>query len=191
MANSVLTIPIGDKEYPMPATEKALLKVGKLWRKNARISLKMQGRINTGKLYNSMPVEVIENDLEYLVDITPVDAPYWKFVDKGVQGASRNIYREQNKSPFKFGSGQGGKGLRGAIDKWVVQKGIQGTRDSLGRFTSRKQISFAIARAVWHRGLKPTLFITGTYKRIKKHIVKTIAPAISSDVANAMREELN
>ena len=186
---SVLTISLGGSNYPMPLTKKALDKVGRMWRKNARISLRKQDRINTGTLYDSIPVKVYEGLKDYVVDITP-EVPYWAYVDKGVQGASRNIFPDQSLSPFKFGSGKGGRGLRGAIDKWVVQRGLEGTRDKQGRFISRQSMTFLITRAIWNRGLKPSLFITRTKQNIQKHVVKTIAPAISKDVANAMRKEL-
>jgi hypothetical protein len=192
--SSLLTIPIGGRKYPMPETQKALHKVGVMWRKNARISLKMQDKINTGRLYNSMPVLVQEpNSDTYQVNITPT-APYWEYVDKGVQGKSRNIFPHQSKSPFKFGSGKGGPGLRAAINKYVKQKGFQfqsREEGSKGQWLSYDSTAFLVSRAIWHRGLKPILFITGTGERIKKHIVKTIAPAISKDTANALREDLN
>jgi hypothetical protein len=184
-----LTIKLNGQLYPMTNTKKALEKVGKMWRKNARISLKKQDRINTGKLYDSIPVDVFESEQEFFVDITP-KVNYWQFVDKGVQGASRNIFPEQGKSPFKFGSGKGPKGLRGAIDKWVIQKGIDNTRDEKGRFIERKSLVFMISRAIYNRGLKPALFITKTKQNIQKHVAKTIAPAMGKDYANAMRKDL-
>ena len=186
---SVLTIKIGNREYDMPKTKAALLKVGKMWRKNARISLRKQDKVNTGALYNSMPVNVLEMPNTYAVDITP-QVGYWQFVDKGVQGASRNIFPYQSGSPFKFGSGKGPRGLRGAIDKWVVQKNISGSRDEKGRFTTRKGLVYLISNAIYNRGLKPSLFITRTKIQIQKHVTKTIAPAISSDMANAVRQDL-
>ena len=121
------TIEIGGKTYPMTNLNKTLEKVGKMWRKNARISLRMQGKVNTGALYESIPVIVGEDANEYYVNITP-QVDYWEFVDKGVQGASRNIFARQSESPFKFGANKT-RGLRGGIDKWVIQKGIQGTRE--------------------------------------------------------------
>ena len=187
---AILEFKIRKTDYPMPETEKALRKVGTMWRKNARISLTQQNRVNTGALYDSMPVDIIETADEYIVDITP-QVHYWEFVDQGVQGATKNIYPEQSKSDFKFGSGSGGSGLRGAIDKWVVKKGLEGTRDAKGRFLPRKSITYAISSAVWNRGLKPALFITRTRANIEKHVTKTIAPAMSKDIANAMEKELN
>ena len=182
------TIEIGGKTYPMTNLNKTLEKIGKMWRKNARISLRMQGKVNTGALYNSMPVTVGENQHAYYVNITP-QVDYWEFVDKGVQGASRNIFARQSESPFKFGANKT-RGLRGGIDKWVIQKGIQGTRDAQGRFTPRKSLVYAISNAIWHRGLKPSFFISDTLKRLKPKAMKWLGLALGQDIANAIKKSL-
>tara|TARA_R110000824_G_scaffold2904_1_gene13188 strand:+ start:106 stop:696 length:591 start_codon:yes stop_codon:yes gene_type:complete len=186
---SNLTIEIGGKIYPMTQVTKTLLQIGKMWRKNARISLKMQDKVNTGTLYNSIPVQVGSDNNGFFVNLTP-KAHYWEFVDKGVQGASRNIFTRQSDSPFKFGSGKGPRGLRGAIDKWVVQKNLQGSRDAQGRFVPRKSMTFLISRAVYSRGLKPTFFISDTKKRIKHKALKLLSKAIGKDYANALKLNL-
>ena len=183
-------IVIGKQTYPMTQTTKTLEKIGKIWRKNARISLRKQDKVNTGALYDSMPVTVGQNQYAIYVDITPT-VNYWEFVDKGVQGASRNIFPRQSESPFKYGSGKGGRGLRGAIDKWVLQKGLGGTRDSQGRFTPRKSLVFLITRAIWNRGLRPTFFLSGTLKRLKPKAMKWLNAALSKDMANAIKESLS
>lgn len=182
------TIEIGGKEYPMTNLSKTLEKIGKMWRKNARISLRMQGKVNTGALYESIPVIVGEDSDGYYVNITP-QVHYWEFVDKGVQGASKNIFARQSESPFKFGANKT-RGLRGGIDKWVIQKGIQGTRDAQGRFTPRKSLVYLISNAIWHRGLKPTFFISDTLKRLKPKAMKWLGLAIGEDIANAIKESL-
>tara|TARA_R110001606_G_scaffold305675_1_gene452930 strand:- start:129 stop:719 length:591 start_codon:yes stop_codon:yes gene_type:complete len=183
------TIEIGGEVYPMTQLIKALQKIGKIWRKNARISLRKQDKVNTGALYNSMSVTVGEDNEGYFVNITP-QVHYWEFVDKGVQGASRNIFSRQSESPFKFGSGKGPRGLRGAIDKWVVQKNIEGTRDAQGRFVTRKSMVFMISRAIYNRGLKPTFFISDTRKRLKVKALQWLGLALGQDVANAVRLNL-
>lgn len=182
------TIEIGGKEYPMTNLNKTLDKIGKMWRKNARISLRMQDKVNTGALYESIPVIVGEDSDGYYVNITP-QVHYWEFVDKGVQGASKNIFARQSESPFKFGANKT-RGLRGGIDKWVIQKGIQGTRDAQGRFTPRKSLVYLISNAIWHRGLKPTFFISDTLKRLKPKAMKWLGLAIGEDIANAIKESL-
>jgi len=184
-----LQFTVGGVSYPATHTKKALEFIGKRWRKNARTSLKMQGRINTGALYNSMKVFVGANQHAMYVNITP-DVDYWEYVDKGVQGASKNIFPKQSDSPFKFGSGRGKPGLRGAIDRWTTQKNIQGTRDAQGRFVPRKSIVFAITRAVWTRGLKPSLFISGTWKRFRIKALNILAVAVGEDMAEAIKQSL-
>jgi hypothetical protein len=183
------TIEIGGVEYPMTNLNKMLEKIGKMWRKNARISLRMQDKVNTGALYDSIPVIVGEDSDGYYVNITP-QVHYWEFVDKGVQGASRNIFARQSESPFKYGANKT-RGLRGGIDKWVIQKNLQGTRDAQGRFTPRKSLVYLISNAIWHRGLKPTFFISDTLKRLKPKAMKWLGLAIGEDIANAIKESLS
>tara|TARA_R110001606_G_scaffold31890_1_gene97098 strand:- start:411 stop:998 length:588 start_codon:yes stop_codon:yes gene_type:complete len=183
------TIEIGGVEYPMTNLNKMLEKIGKMWRKNARISLRMQDKVNTGALYDSIPVIVGEDSDGYYVNITP-QVHYWEFVDKGVQGASRNIFARQSESPFKYGANKT-RGLRGGIDKWVIQKNLQGTRDAQGRFTPRKSLVYLISNAIWHRGLKPTFFISDTLKRLKPKAMKWLGLAIGEDIADAIRKSLS
>ena len=183
------TIEIGGKTYPMTNLNKTLEKIGKMWRKNARISLRMQDKVNTGALYDSIPVIVGEDSDGYYVNITP-QVHYWEFVDKGVQGASKNIFARQSESPFKYGANKT-RGLRGGIYKWVIQKNLQGTRDAQGRFTPRKSLVYLISNAIWHRGLKPTFFISDTLKRLKPKAMKWLGLAIGEDIANAIRLSLS
>ena len=183
------TIEIGGKTYPMTNLNKTLEKIGKRWRKNARISLRMQDKVNTGALYDSIPVIVGEDSDGYYVNITP-QVHYWEFVDKGVQGASKNIFARQSESPFKYGANKT-RGLRGGIDKWVIQKNLQGTRDAQGRFTPRKSLVYLISNAIWHRGLKPTFFISDTLKRLKPKAMQWLGLAIGEDIANAIRASLS
>ena len=182
---SNLTIEIGGKEYPMTKIKKALQTIGKIWRKNARISLRKQDKVNTGALYNSMSVAVGKDKDGFFVNITP-QVHYWEFVDKGVQGASRNIFTRQSESPFKFGSGNGPRGLRGAIDKWVAKKGFQFSDKKTGRFMSFKSTAFVVSRAIYNRGLKPTFFISDTLKRLKPKAMQMLSKAMSEDMANAL-----
>lgn len=186
---SKLTIEIGGKEYPMTQLKKALQTIGKIWRKNARISLRKQDKVNTGALYNSMSVAVGKDKDGFFVNITP-QVHYWEFVDKGVQGASRNIFSRQSESPFKFGSGKGPRGLRGAIDKWVAKKGFQFSDKKTGRFMSFKSTAFVVSRAIYNRGLKPTFFISDTLKRLKPKAMQMLSKAMNEDMANVIRLNL-
>ena len=46
------------------------------------------------------------------------------------------------------------------LDKWVIQKGIKGTRDAKGRFISRNSIKFAMAISIHRQGLTGTGFFS-------------------------------
>ena len=186
------TITLGGETYPMTQVTKALDRIGRIWRKNARISLRMQGKVNTGTLYNSIPVQVGSDSNGFYVNLTP-KAHYWEYVDKGVQGASRNAFTRQSQSPFKFGSGKGGPGLRGAINKWVRAKGFQfqsREEGSKGQFMSYDSTAFMVGQAVWHRGLKPTFFMADTKKRIKKKALIWLTDAFGKDYATALKLNL-
>ena len=137
-----------------------------------------------------MRVKVGENQHAIYVNITP-QVNYWEYVDKGVQGATRNIFPRQSESPFKYGSGRGGTGLRGAIDKWVPQKGFQFSDKKTGQFMSYKSTAFLVSRAIWNRGLKPTFFISDTLKRLKPKAMKWLGKAINGDIAQAIRDSLS
>ena len=47
-----------------------------------------------------------------------------------------------------------------AIDKWVIQKGLGGTRDAKGRFVSRSAVKMAVATAIYKQGLRGTGFFS-------------------------------
>lgn len=185
-----ITIAVGKTNYPAPATEKALLKLGRQWRKNARISLRKQGKVNTGKLYNSMNPKVGQNQYSMYVTLTP-KVPYWRFVDLGVRGKTSDKFgSQQRKSPFRFGSGKGPKGgLTKAIREWVERKRFQ-FKNEAGKFMSYEQTAFAVTRSIWNRGLKPTLFISKTGDRIEKKAKAVLSVAYTTDLAAAIAQSL-
>ena len=189
MAKKV-TIKVGNTDYPAPATQKALLKLGKQWRKNARISLRKQGKVNTGKLYNSMNPKLGQNQYSMYVTLTP-KVPYWRFVDLGVRGKTSDKFgSQQRKSPFRFGSGKGPKGgLTKAIRAWVERKRFQ-FQNEAGRFMSYEQTAFAVTRSIWNRGLKPTLFITKTGAKLEKKARRILGDSYTEDLAGAIAQSL-
>lgn len=181
---SKITLTFGGKKFNAVNTRKELVKFGNQWLGNARRSLTASNAKATGELYNSLPDEprIFQDGRTFGVDITP-GADYWEYVDKGVQGAKQNIFPRQSESPFKFSKFP----PAGAIDRWMTTKGIS-PRDKRGRFVGRKSIGFLIRRAIYTRGLKPRLYITGTKERIQKKAILGIARGVSKDIANAMRD---
>ena len=89
---------------------------------------------------------------------------YGFFQDRGVQGTksgkSLDGYKYTNKMPPPK-----------AFDKWIVKKGFKDTiRDKKGRFVKRKGLAFIIARIIFEKGIKPTLFFTKPFEKFYKRL---------------------
>ena len=131
---------------------------------------------------------------------------YSGFVDTGVKGV-KNARRQLN-SPFAnaiFGfnkqpafSGKFKMIPPSAIDKWVVRKGIEGTRDEEGRFVSRNSLKFAIAKKIYetglgHGGKYASVAGKGFFsKPLAENLAKmyiNLEGAYAHDLANNLRDE--
>lgn len=85
------------------------------------------------------------------------------------------------------------------IDKWIVRKGLEGTRDEKGRFVSRQSLKFAIATRIYQSGIGqggkyPSLAGKGFFSKplsmnINK-MNKDLADAYTEDLANNLKDEL-
>ena len=152
-----------------------------------------RGKKNVTKgLYNSLKYKVYEDDKNnFILDFLGAD--YQDFVDEGVRGKNPNALPKGAKnfgkqqapnSPFKFGSGRGGSGLRRAINKWVTQKKAFGgqIRDKKGRFIPRKTLQFLITRSIWYSGIKPSMFFTKPFTKAFKRLPAELLEAFKIDV---------
>ncbi len=155
----------------------ALNEFGKLVIDRAKSNLKKGGKYGShntsNKLTNSLRFETKESARSIAFDFYAED--YWKFLDQGVKGKISSALAPN--SDFKFGSGTGKKGgLRAAIDKWVVRKGLAGTRGKDGKFITRKQMVSKISRSIYLKGTPETKFFTEafetTYKSLDENIVE-------------------
>ena len=153
-----------------------------------------KGKKNSSKeLYNSLDsnVEVSKNSFE----LTFLMEEYGVFQDKGVKGTKSN-YVENKDSPFSYKSKGGKNGLKGmpppkAFDKWIVRKGLKGIRDKKGQFISRKSLQFMIARSVFEKGVKASLFFTKPFEKAFKGLNKDLVEAYKLDVEALMKNSIN
>ena len=87
---------------------------------------------------------------------------YGFYQDRGVQGKksgkSLDGYKYTNKMPPSK-----------AFDKWTVRKGIA-PRDKQGKFIKRKSLNFLIARSIFNKGIKPTMFFTKPFEKFFKKL---------------------
>lgn len=153
----------------------------------AKANLKSSNKSASGKLSESLDYElkVGANSIEF--DFFAED--YWKFVDKGVKGKTSSA--KAPNSPYQFGSGTGKKGgLRSAIDKWVIQKGLNNVRDKQGRFINRKQMVSMISSAIYNRGLRPTEFFSKPFEEGFKQLPDEILEAYGKDLDKFLIKEI-
>lgn len=156
----------------------------------ARTNLAEADKIVTGTLANSLYFELIEDEDGLIIKF--MGAPYYDFVEQGVQGAANNAKAPD--SPYQFGSGTGEKGaLKPAIKKWIRDKGISNSswRDKKGRFLSIDAMSQRISRSVYLTGLKPTYYYQMAINQKLKKMAKRLELAIGDDVDAFMSENYN
>jgi hypothetical protein len=150
----------------------------------SRSNLSKQGKTNTKALYNSLESEIEVGANSFRLAFLVTD--YAEFVDKGVRGKTSSA--KAPNSPFKFGTGSGVKGgLTEGIDKWVRQKGIQFKDKKTGRFLSYQNTSFLIARAIYHKGIKPSLFFTKPFEKAFERLPDELVEAYGLDVEQFLK----
>jgi hypothetical protein len=84
---------------------------------------------------------------------------YGHFQDKGVSGK-----KVKYNTPYSYSSKMPPPSK---LDKWITRKGIA-PRDKQGRFISRKSLQFLIARSIFNKGIKPSLFLTKPFEKAFK-----------------------
>lgn len=126
----------------------------------AKKNLTTGNRNASKKLYNSIKGEAksFPNSIGIYFEMEP----YGLFQDQGVKGTksgeSYSNFKYTNKMPPPK-----------AFDKWAIRRGLA-PRDKGGKFKSRKSLNFAIARSVYEKGIKPTLFFTKPFEAAFKNL---------------------
>ena len=114
----------------------------------------------SGRLKDSLKGYVKESKNSIQISFEMED--YGFYQDRGVKGKkggkSLDGYKYTNKMPPPR-----------AFDKWTVRKGIA-PRDKEGRFIKRKSLNFLIARSIFNKGIKPTLFFTRPFEKYFKRL---------------------
>lgn len=122
-------------------------------------NLTTKGKNASKKLYNSIKGEskVMPNSIGIYFDMEE----YGFFQDKGVSGTKKKF-----DTPFSYKSKMPPPS---AFDKWTVRRGIA-PRNTGGQFQTRKGLNFAIARSIFEKGIKPSLFFTKPFEAAFKNL---------------------
>ena len=147
----------------------------------ARSNLRRLQKNSSRKLYDSIKGEIkaMPNSLRLYFDMEE----YGFYQDKGVSGTKRKYdtpFSYTNKMPPPK-----------AFDKWIVKKGIA-PRKKDGKFTTRKGLQFAIARSIFEKGIKPSLFFTKPFEKAFKNLPDEMIEAYgleAEETFNTIMEE--
>ena len=155
--------------------------------KESKDNLNRSKHNNTKGLYNSIKGEIVTEDKYTIVGFSMDN--YGMFVDKGVKGADPSKVSKNAKitgqqapdSPFSFKSKRPPSKF---LEDWAKKKNIR-LRDEKGRFKqgSYKTIGMIIAKNIWARGIKPSLFFTKPFEAgYKKYIEVDLIKAFGQDI---------
>ena len=168
-------------------TQEALNKFAKYVVSQSKANLTRQKKNASGNLRNSLgyDLKVSENSfsLEFIM------AEYGMFIDEGVHG-SKSSYLETRNSRFEF-SGRFKTIPTKSIDKWVVRKGIKGTRDEKGRFIDRQSLKYVIAKSIYEKGIRASMFFTKPFEKAFENLPDEVIEAYALDIDDLLEFTTN
>ena len=159
----------------------ALNEFGAMVVEKARQNLKTGGKFGThnasGNLSRSLTFKTKVNPNSFEFDFFAES--YWKELDYGTKGSKTS--KKAPNSPYVA------KANIGAIDKWVVRKGLQGVRGAKGQFTNRKMMVASITRSINTTGTPETKFFMSAFDAEYQNFNETIAEKYGLDLETFLK----
>jgi hypothetical protein len=153
-------------------TRDALNKFAKYVIQESKNNLSKSNKNVSKELYNSLGYDLNVSKNSFSLSILMED--YGVFQDKGVSGTEKKY-----NTPFKYTNK---RPPASAFSNWVVRKGLKGTRDSKGRFVSRKGLMFAVANSIFKKGIKPSMFFTTPFQKAFKDLPEELILSFGLDL---------
>ncbi len=168
--------------------QQALNEFGASVVERARLNLKTGGRYGThnasGQLSKSLDYKTKESKNSISFDFYAES--YWKELDFGTKGSESSA--KAPNSPYKA------QASRGAIDKWVIRKGIQGVRGAGGQFANRRMMVTSITNSINRTGTYETRFFRSAfdleYKNFDNNIVEKYGLDLESFLKFTLKDNL-
>lgn len=178
--------------------QEAIDKFRKYVIQQSRSNLSKQKKNFNKSLYNSINgvSKVNPNSISLYFEMLD----YGIFVDKGVKGfnpanVSPNAKirgQQAPNSPYRFGSGNF-KGTwasyTNSLEKWVKRKGVRFRNNGKYAEGSVKAVTNVVARNIYSRGLKPSLFFTKPFEKAYDRLPDEIIEAYGIDIVNLYLEK--
>jgi hypothetical protein len=153
----------------------------------SKSNLSKDKKNNTKGLYNSIKGEVVYEKGFSIVGFSMDN--YGQFIDKGVKGADPSKVSKNAKitgqqapnSPYSFKTKRPPSKY---LEQWAKQKNFR-LRDEKGKFTqgNYKTIGIILAKNIWARGIKPSMFFTKPFEAgYKKYIDVDLMKAFGEDI---------
>lgn len=154
--------------------------------------------INNSKLKSSIGFNTFSSDMQAVVEFFMEE--YGTYQDLGVKGTKsgeslgKKYYGSQGRE-YKYTNKMPPPNK---LDRFVVRKGLA-PRDARGRFTGRaiktvgfrKSITFLIARSIFSRGIKPTLFFSEPFRKYFRDFPRQIQEAYGNDFETFVERNFN
>lgn len=159
-------------------TQKELDKFRKYVIQQAKTNLTKSKKNTSKKLYNSINgvSKVNPNSISLYFEMLD----YGVYQDKGVKGLKSN-YIENKKTPYSFKKGVASRQMLKNLDKWIIRKGIA-PRGKDGKFINRQGLKFAIAKSIFNKGIKASLFFTKPFEKAYKNLPNELISAYGLDI---------
>ena len=162
-------------------TREALNNFGKFVVQQARARLTKGNKNVNKKLYNSLEYKPFNKDgsigVEFYME------KYGKFQDQGVKGTKSN-YIENKNSPFSYRSNMPPPK---AFKDFIKRKGIKG-RDKKGRFITNQSLQFLIARSVFNKGIRASIFFTKPFNQANEKLPAELQENFVKDIEKIIFE---
>lgn len=159
-------------------TQKSLNEFAKYVIKQAKTNLTKKKRNASGDLYNSLSYDLTVSKNSFSLEF--IMAEYGMFIDEGVRG-SKSVYPESAQSRFEY-SGRFKTIPTAALDKWVIRRGIKGVRDEQGRFIKRDSLKYAIAKSIYEKGIRASMFFTKPFEKAFDNLPAEVIEAFALDI---------
>ena len=163
-------------------TREALNKFGKFVIQQARSRLTKGNKNVNKKLYNSL--EYLPFTEGNFIGVKFFMEQYGKFQDQGVKGTKSN-YTENKKSPFSYKSKMPPPK---AFKDFIKRKGIKGRDKKTGRFITDKSLQYLIARSVFQKGIKASMFFTKPFNQAFEKLPQELQENFVRDIENIIFE---
>ena len=166
--------------------KKVLTVLGKDIVTQAKKNIKTSDISSKGLLYNGMKSKSKVN--ENSVNLTISLADYWEYIDYGVEGVGGQ----------KADKVVNGKTVKG--EKWKLKKVTNNKfkyrekmppPSAFSRYTSDRGGQFAIAKSVFHRGLKTTSFFNDPFDAETKELGEKIEQASYDAIEKSITESIS